>query len=538
MSLFTASVSRRSFVAGLGILAATAATFSLSSLAFAKEIPAPDGDNVIRIAATPTPHAEILNDAVKPLLEEKGWQLDVIEFTDYVLPNTATEEGEVDANYFQHQPYLDSFNEEKGTHLVSVAKVHFEPFGLYAGRTSSLAELKEGALVAVPNDTTNEARALLLLQQEGLLTLKEGAGITATPLDIAENPLKLQFQELAAEAIPQILPDVDIAAINGNYAINAGLKVEDALAVEATNSLAADTYGNVIVVRESDKDSLKAQALVAAVLSEEVRAYIAANYAGAVVATFAKEIPAPDGDNVIRIAATPTPHAEILNDAVKPLLEEKGWQLDVIEFTDYVLPNTATEEGEVDANYFQHQPYLDSFNEEKGTHLVSVAKVHFEPFGLYAGRTSSLAELKEGALVAVPNDTTNEARALLLLQQEGLLTLKEGAGITATPLDIAENPLKLQFQELAAEAIPQILPDVDIAAINGNYAINAGLKVEDALAVEASDSLAAETYGNVIVVREADKDSLKAQALTAAILTPEVKDYIAANYAGAVLATF
>ncbi|MBR2834246.1 MAG: metal ABC transporter substrate-binding protein, partial [Coriobacteriales bacterium] len=197
-----------------------------------------------------------------------------------------------------------------------------------------------------------------------------------------------------------------------------------------------------------------------------------------------------------------------------------------------------TEEGEVDANYFQHQPYLDSFNEEKGTHLVSVAKVHFEPFGLYAGRTSSLAELKEGALVAVPNDTTNEARALLLLQQEGLLTLKEGAGITATPLDIAENPLKLQFQELAAEAIPQILPDVDIAAINGNYAINAGLKVEDALAVEASDSLAAETYGNVIVVREADKDSLKAQALTAAILTPEVKDYIAANYAGAVLATF
>ncbi|MBR2836208.1 MAG: metal ABC transporter substrate-binding protein, partial [Coriobacteriales bacterium] len=136
MSLFTASVSRRSFVAGLGILAATAATFSLSSLAFAKEIPAPDGDNVIRIAATPTPHAEILNDAVKPLLEEKGWQLDVIEFTDYVLPNTATEEGEVDANYFQHQPYLDSFNEEKGTHLVSVAKVHFEPFGLYAGRTS------------------------------------------------------------------------------------------------------------------------------------------------------------------------------------------------------------------------------------------------------------------------------------------------------------------------------------------------------------------------------------------------------------------
>ena len=297
-----ATINRRSFLAGLGIAAASASVFAIAGCASndggkkddapaddkaADDAPADDsGDKTITVAATPSPHAEILNDVVKGILEADGWTLEVKEFTDYVLPNTATEEGEVDANYFQHQPYLDSFNEEKGTHLVSVAKVHFEPLGLYAGKTTSLSELAEGAQVGVPNDTTNEARALLLLQQEGLITLAEDAGITATINDIVDNPLNLDIKELNAEAIPQTLPDLDIAAINGNYAINAGLKVADALATEASDGLAADTYGNVIVVKEGNEETDKTKALVAAVLTEDVKKYIEENYAGAVVATF------------------------------------------------------------------------------------------------------------------------------------------------------------------------------------------------------------------------------------------------------------
>lgn len=240
----------------------------------------------ITVAASPTPHAEILNDAVKPLLEAEGYTLVVQEFTDYVLPNTATEEGEVDANYFQHQPYLDSFNEEKGTHLVSVEAVHFEPFGLYAGKTASLKDLKEGAVVAVPNDTTNEARALLLLEQEGLIKLKDGAGITATTNDIAENPLNLQIKELEAAAIPTVLADVDIACINGNYAQGASLSVKDALATEDATSLAAQTYANVLVVKEGNQNSEAIKALAKALVSDEVKSYIEKTYDGAVVPVF------------------------------------------------------------------------------------------------------------------------------------------------------------------------------------------------------------------------------------------------------------
>lgn len=247
---------------------------------------------------------------------------------------------------------------------------------------------------------------------------------------------------------------------------------------------------------------------------------------------------ADEGDKTITVAASPTPHAEILNGAVKPLLEEKGYTLVVKEFTDYVLPNTATEEGEVDANYFQHIPYLDSFNEEQGTHLVSVAAIHFEPFALYGGRIDSIDKLEKGSVVAIPNDTTNEARALLLLEQEGLLTLKEGAGITATTNDIAENPKGLEFKELEAAVIPSVLADVDIAAINGNYALDAGLTAEDQLAVEATDSLAAETYKNVIVVKEGNEDTEKTKALVECALSDEVRDYINDTFAGFVLPVF
>lgn len=240
---------------------------------------------VIKVGASVTPHAEILAQ-VKDVLAEQGYDLQVVEYNDYVLPNTALEDGDLDANFFQHQPYLDDFNAENDTHLVSVASVHFEPFGLYAGKTASLDDLQEGATVAVPNDTTNEARALLLLEAQGLIKLKEGAGLTATVLDIEENPLNLEIKEIEAAQLVRSLPDVDVAAINGNYAAEGGLDVADAIAVEASDSLAADTYANVIVVKEGNEDSAKTKALVDAVLSDEVRSYIEETYGNAVIPVF------------------------------------------------------------------------------------------------------------------------------------------------------------------------------------------------------------------------------------------------------------
>lgn len=240
---------------------------------------------VLKVGASITPHAEILAQ-VKDTLAQEGYDLQVVEYNDYVLPNTALEDGELDANFFQHQPYLDDFNAENGTHLVSVAAVHFEPFGLYAGKTDSIANLKDGATVAVPNDTTNEARALLLLEAQGLIKLKEGAGLTATVLDIEENPLNLEIKEIEAAQLVRSLPDVDIAAINGNYAAEGGLNVADAIAVEASDSLAADTYANVIVVKEGNENSEKTQALVGAVLSDGVKSYIEETYGNAVIPVF------------------------------------------------------------------------------------------------------------------------------------------------------------------------------------------------------------------------------------------------------------
>lgn len=242
-------------------------------------------------------------------------------------------------------------------------------------------------------------------------------------------------------------------------------------------------------------------------------------------------------NNVIKVGATPTPHAEIL-EIIEGNLEEKGYKLEIVEYNDYIIPNNATESGELDANYFQHKPYLDDFNEKNGTHLVSVAGVHFEPFGIYAGKTKSLSELKEGAVVAVPNDTTNEARALLLLEDQGLIKLKEDAGITATVADIVENPLNLEIKELEAAQVSRTVNDVDIACINGNYAAEAGYRVSDALAVERADSLAAQTYENIIVVKEGNENSKKTKALVEAILSDEVRDYINSEYDGGVVPVF
>ena len=239
----------------------------------------------------------------------------------------------------------------------------------------------------------------------------------------------------------------------------------------------------------------------------------------------------------IVVGASPAPHAEILA-AAEPVLNEAGYTLKIVEYTDYVQPNLALEAGELDANYFQHGPYLEQFNEEQGTDLVSAGTIHYEPFGIYAGKTASLEELADGATVAVPNDTTNEARALLLLAAQGLLKLKEGAGLDATRNDIEENPKNLEILEVEAAQIPLSLQDVDIAVINGNYAIDAGLKVSDALAVEASDSEAAVTYGNVVAVRNGDENSDKTKALVEALKSDTVKEFIDETYAGAVVPMF
>ena len=295
MSQNTASaplnLSRRTFVKGAAITAAAVGVFGLSACSGDDEedegsAEEEEEDTTITVGATATPHAEILNDVCVALLAEQGYTLEVTEFTDYVLPNTAVYEGELDANYFQHIPYLENFNEENGTDLVSVVAVHFEPFGLYPGRTSSLDELEEGAIVAVPNDATNEARALLLLETAGLLTLDEDAGIDATINDIIDNPYNLEFEELEAATIANVVADVDIACINGNYALAAGFTSDDALLVESADSLAAETYGNVLAVKEGNENLPKIQALAEALTSEEVRTYIEETYDGAVVAVF------------------------------------------------------------------------------------------------------------------------------------------------------------------------------------------------------------------------------------------------------------
>ena len=235
--------------------------------------------------------------------------------------------------------------------------------------------------------------------------------------------------------------------------------------------------------------------------------------------------------------ATPAPHAEIL-EVVKDILAEQGITLDIVQYNDYVQPNNAVEDGSLDANYFQHITYMNDFNDQNGTHLVSAAEVHYEPMSLYAGKVSSLDELADGALIGVPNDATNEARALLVLQQEGLITLRDGAGITATINDIVDNPKNLQFSEMEAAQLPLRLADLDMAVINGNYAIDAGLSMDDALATESADGEAAQAYVNVLAVKEGRETDPAIQALAAALCSDEVKTYIEENYNGAVVAVF
>ena len=237
----------------------------------------------IKVAASATPHSEILEFAA-PLLEEKGYKLDVTVFDDYVQPNLVVESGEFDANYFQHVPYLDSFNEEQGTHLVDAGDIHYEPFGIYPGTKASLDDVADGDVIAIPNDTTNEARALLLLQDNGLLTLKEGAGLTATINDITENPKNIEFQELEAAQVARVKDEVAYVVLNGNYALEAGFSVaKDSIAYEASDSEAAKTYVNIIAVAEGNENNDGIKALVEVLKSDDVQKFINDTYDGAVV---------------------------------------------------------------------------------------------------------------------------------------------------------------------------------------------------------------------------------------------------------------
>lgn len=237
----------------------------------------------------------------------------------------------------------------------------------------------------------------------------------------------------------------------------------------------------------------------------------------------------------ITVAASATPHAEILEQA-KPILAEQGWELEVTVFNDYVQPNQVVESGDFDANYFQHIPYLDSFNEEQGTHLVNAGGIHYEPFGIYPGTKSDLTTLEKGDVIAVPNDTTNEARALLLLQDNGILTLKDGVGLEATVRDIVDNPKEIEIQELEAAQVPRVKDEVAFVVLNGNYAMEAGFSVsKDSVAYESSDSEAAKTYVNVIAVKEGNENSDGIKALVDALKSDAIVQYINDTYDGGVI---
>lgn len=269
---------------------ALAATLTLSLAACGTPADAPASTttehtcDTLVVGASPSPHAEILA-FVKAQVEAEGCKLEVKEFTDYVLPNTALADSLIDANYFQHLPYLEDFNAKNSTDLVSAVAVHFEPLGLYPGKTKTVAELADGAKVAVPNDTTNEARALGLLEAQGLIKLREGAGLAATPKDIVENPKGLKIVELAAEQIPHALGEVDLAVINGNYALPAGI-IDTVLVVEDPNSTAAQTFANILAIRPDSKDDHRIVALTKALTSEETRKFIEEKYGVTVVPVF------------------------------------------------------------------------------------------------------------------------------------------------------------------------------------------------------------------------------------------------------------
>lgn len=273
---------RKFVVSFLACSIALSLAVGLSGCGAQKQGPVKEGSIVV--GASPSPHAQIL-EAVSEQLAQKGYQLEIKEFTDYIMPNTALEDGELDANFFQHQPYLTDFNEKNGTKLVSAAAIHFEPLGIYGGKTADLADLPEGAQIAVPNDTTNEARALWLLQAQGIIEVDEQAGLEATKQDITSNPKNVEIVEMEAAQLPRALADVDFAVINGNYAVAAEI-ADQVLVTEDKDSEAAKQYANIVAVREGDEKREDIKALVEALQSDEVKVYIEETFGSTVIPVF------------------------------------------------------------------------------------------------------------------------------------------------------------------------------------------------------------------------------------------------------------
>ena len=288
MNLTTASVSRRSFLAGAGALVAAGSLAACSNGSEGSgSAAAVDSPVTLTVAASPSPHAVILNDFAASRLADEGIELEVKEYTDYILPNQDTTSGDVDANYFQHINYLNNYNEENGTDLVNVGKIHFEPMGVFAGKSDDLANIADGATISVPNDATNEGRALLLLQEQGVITLSEDAGITATPNDIVDNPHNVEILEQEAAMLPSTLADVDFSVINGNYAIDAGLTLADAVAQESADCEAIkNEYANVIVTTPDLEDDERIKALVEVLTTDEFKDYLAETFGDSVQAAF------------------------------------------------------------------------------------------------------------------------------------------------------------------------------------------------------------------------------------------------------------
>ncbi len=518
------------------------AALFLLGFAAAGSAPAYAADDLtpLVVGASSTPHAEIL-ELVKDRLAEEGYDLQIVIYDDYILPNTALEDGDLDANYFQHTPYLNSFNESNGTHLVSVGKIHYEPMGIYANGLESLADLPEGAAIIIPGDDSNGTRALLLLQQEGLITLPEDASVDngITVLDIVDDG-GYKISAVNAETIPSQLKNSNegtIAVINYNYALAGGLKIDSALAIEDASGDAAQTYGNIVAVKEGNEENPAVLALVAALKDGAVDAFNAETGAG-IVAVTDEPVLEPLAEPVtLKVGASSTPHAEIL-ELVKDRLAELNVTLDIVIYDDYILPNTALEDGDLDANYFQHTPYLNSFNESNGTHLVSVGKIHYEPMGIYANGLESLADLPEGTSIIIPGDDSNGTRALLLLQQEGLITLPEDASVDngITVLDIVDDG-GYKISAVNAETIPSQLKNSNegtIAVINYNYALAGGLKIDSALAIEDASGDAAQTYGNIVAVKEGSEENSAIQLLVAVLQDGAVEAFNAETDAGIV----
>lgn len=280
------SITRRSLLSATALLA-TSALAACGGTGAPDDAASEEASATLTVAASPSPHAEILNDFAAPILAEQGVTLEVKEYTDYILPNQDTTSGEVDCNYFQHLNYLNNYNEENGTDLVSVGKIHFEPMGVFAGKSSDLAAIADGATITIPNDATNEGRALLLLQEQGIITLSEDAGITATPNDIVDNPHNVSFIEQEAAMLPSTLADADFSVINGNYAIDAGLTLADAVAQESADSdVIKNEYANVIVTTPDKAEDEKIAALVTALTTDDFKAYLEETFGDSVQAAF------------------------------------------------------------------------------------------------------------------------------------------------------------------------------------------------------------------------------------------------------------